>query len=166
MNDKYQRIMELLLQLRTHKSDIIRRAIIQLVPKLARYNPDVFATDYLPTWTLHLVSLAVIKKPERSVSLKALGQMATEIGPRVKSQLDKIMNTIIQSFMVKGAPKVPPVLPPEIFECISALAQAIGEEFEPHIAPLLSPYRCKLYHNHCYICVCSQGCFCIFFFFL
>jgi FKBP12-rapamycin complex-associated protein len=140
MNDKFQRISELLIQLRNHKSDLIRRAIIQLVPKLAKFNPDAFSAEYLSTWTAHLVSYAVVKKPERSVSLKALGQMAIELGPRVKPQLDKMMSIIVQTFTVKGAPKVPAVVPPEVFECISALAQAIGPDYEPHIAPLLSAY--------------------------
>ena len=135
MNDKFQRVSDLLLQLKNHKSDLIRRTIIQLISKLAKFAPEAFAADYLVTWATHLVAYTSPKKPERSVALKAIGHMAIELGAKVKPQLEKIMTIITQSFVSK--PKVQPQVSAEVFECISALAQAVGTEMDIYIAPLL-----------------------------
>jgi serine/threonine-protein kinase mTOR len=137
MNDKFSRISELVLQLRNHKSDLIRRTIFQLIPKLAKFSPDTFATSYLDTWVSHLVSNAIAKRPERAIALKAIGALAVELGDRIKPQLDKIMAVIGQSFTQRPAGKGPHHIIPEVFECLSSLALAVGSDLDRYVAPLL-----------------------------
>lgn len=137
MNDKFHRISELILQLRNHKSDLIRRTIFQLIPKLAKFSPDSFSTNYLETWVAHLVSNAIAKRPERAIALKALGALAVELSERVLPQLEKIMAVITQAFIQRPASKGAQFIIPELFECLSSLALAVGPELDRFVAPLL-----------------------------
>ena len=61
---RYKEVVETVLRFKDSKEKLIRRAVIGLLPRLAAFSPERFASEYLPKSIAHLIS--VLKhQPER-----------------------------------------------------------------------------------------------------
>lgn len=77
-------MVETVLRFRDAKDRLTRRGVVALLPRLAAFSAERFATDYL-TKTLALL-LAVLKVPEeRGAAFAAIGELATAMA-KVDSQ--------------------------------------------------------------------------------
>ena len=54
---RYREVVETVLRFRDSKEKLVRRAVIKLVPRLAAFAPERFATTYLKTCTDFLLSI-------------------------------------------------------------------------------------------------------------
>lgn len=74
LNDKYEEVSKMIISMREHKSQLIRHTVIQLIPQLAKFNPQHFSDQNLATCTEHLLA-SLSNKKERGAVLLALGEM-------------------------------------------------------------------------------------------
>lgn len=138
MADKLPGLSETLLSLRSAKNHSIRTALIQIIPRIAKFHIENFADQYLDIWTTHLVAFTAPKKVERAAALEALSQLAILMEYRMKAQMDKIMPVLNDTFTAHAKSKgTSGLLCAELFDCLASMAQAVGSEIEPSLAPIL-----------------------------
>lgn len=66
---RYKEVVETVLRYRESKEKLIRRAVIVLLPRMAAFSPERFASEYLQKATHYLIS--VLKhQPERCVTVE------------------------------------------------------------------------------------------------
>jgi FKBP12-rapamycin complex-associated protein len=67
------------MQFRESKERLIRRAVVNLLPRLARFSPERFAGTYLPTATQHLIG--ILRNPaERGVGALLISGLLCSLG--------------------------------------------------------------------------------------
>jgi FKBP12-rapamycin complex-associated protein len=86
MNSRFKDVCDTILKYRDHKERIIRRTVINLLPRLAAFAPEEFAAKYLDVCMQAL--LGVLKKDgrgeERASAFLVLGQIAHSVGPGIE----------------------------------------------------------------------------------
>lgn len=141
MADKLPTLSETLLQLRNAKSHFIRTALIELIPRMAKFHPDKFASQELDLWTSYLIAFTHPKKTERASAFESLANLAKLMESRMKPQVDKIMPVLNETFTAHAKSKTTSnLLCSEVFDCLAAMAQAVGPDIEPflqHILPVI-----------------------------
>lgn len=138
MADKLPGLQEVLLSLRSVKNHFIRIALIKIIPRLAKFQVDKFAELYLDGWTSHLIAFTHPKKVERPAALESIAKLAILMDSRMKSQIDKIMPIINDTFAAHAKSKASSgMLCGEIFDCLAAMSQAVGAEVETYLVPIL-----------------------------
>lgn len=107
-NARYREMCDTILRFRDHPKLIIRRAVIILLPRLAAFDPEQFATQYLDVCLQSL--LGVLKKDVRSSdelrgeAFIVLGQVAQSIGPGrgLESYVEQITDLIKNAIDVRS----------------------------------------------------------------
>jgi len=133
LKGRFDEICSYVLSLREHKHFIIRRTVIILIPQLAKFNVSRFSEQHLAVVTEYLLN-AVNSKKERGPSFLALGEMVVALKERIRPQLSAIMKVISSAFSVRSGRSL---LCPELFQCVSLLAKALGSELAPFLKPIL-----------------------------
>ncbi|XP_004346781.2 TOR pathway phosphatidylinositol 3-kinase TorA [Capsaspora owczarzaki ATCC 30864] len=135
MEGRFDEVCEIVLKHREHRSALVQRAVIVLMPALASYYKDQFIKSYLKTCMAHLIS-NLKKNTDRAVAFQSIGEMALAVGEHIRPYLDSILQPIKESLSVKGRKG-----PQErtVYTCISMLSRAVGPELEPHLQDLLEP---------------------------
>ncbi|KAG0095495.1 phosphatidylinositol kinase- protein kinase tor1 [Podila epicladia] len=131
------------LKFKDFKDALVRRTVINLIPELAKYNPDDFINYYLHRAMVHLLGLVqidrerptVIKDMERSLAFMAIGKVALVVKNGMDFFLDDTMFAIKDGLRAKS--KNRGVADAPIFNCISMLAQAMGLGITRHMSELL-----------------------------
>ena len=139
MADKLPTLSETLLSLRSSKSSFIRMALIELIPRIAKFHPDAFAVQELDLWTSYLLYFTDPKKPdrvERPAAFESLADLALLMESRMKPQISKIMPVLNDAFLAHSRSKGTSTLYSEVFDCLAAMAQAVGSEID--LLPILN----------------------------
>lgn len=140
MADKLPTLSETLLSLRTAKSHFIRMALIELIPRMAKFHADAFAVQDLDLWTSYLVYFTDPKKPdraERPASFQSLANLALRMESRMKPHISKIMPVLNEVFLAHSKSKSgSSLICAEIFDCLAAMAQAVGSDLD--LLPILN----------------------------
>jgi FKBP12-rapamycin complex-associated protein len=65
MKDKFKQVCKSVFNFKDHKDPLIRRIVIELMPALAKYDPETFSKEYLSTCMDHLL-VQLKKERERN----------------------------------------------------------------------------------------------------
>lgn len=141
MADKLPTLSETLLSLRASKSHFIRMALIELIPRMAKFHSDAFAVQDLDLWTSYLVYFTDPKKPDRSerpTSFESLAELALLMEARMKPHIAKIMPVLNDAFLAhsKSNKSGTSLICAEVFDCLAAMAQAVGSDLD--LLPILN----------------------------
>ncbi|KAJ7170509.1 phosphatidylinositol 3-kinase [Mycena crocata] len=123
MRDVFSDTAEQILRFRSHRDNLIRKLVMNLIPSLAAYDTQTFSELYLKKTMAHLSS--VLDKPnDRQTAFIAIGHTATFVKSDIKPYLDSTMQQIKQGLQVQKRKNVESEGP--IFQCIAMLAAAVG----------------------------------------
>lgn len=79
-------VYNLVVRQKDNKDSLIRRTVINLLPMLARFNPEQFCERYLTDSINHLIMI-LRKGSERSSPYLALGAIVSIAGQRVRCRI-------------------------------------------------------------------------------
>ncbi|GLC61314.1 hypothetical protein PLESTB_001742500 [Pleodorina starrii] len=142
---RYKEVVENVFRYKDSKEKNIRRAVIHLLPRMAAFSPERFASEYLPRAIAFL--LTVLKNPpERGAAFAALADMAAALA-RVNCAagfegcLQPIYASIREALSVppaaRAAARPRPATCPEALQCVGMLAVALGPLCRPYAAALI-----------------------------
>ena len=72
---RFDDVCSIILKNREHKNILVKRAVIALIPKLAKFNPESFKNTYLDISINYLLSI-LKSGSEKSLAYIAVGQLA------------------------------------------------------------------------------------------
>ncbi|GIL87381.1 hypothetical protein Vretimale_1690 [Volvox reticuliferus] len=144
---RYKEVVENVFRYRESKEKNIRRAVIHLLPRIAAFSPERFASEYLSRAITFLLN--VLKNPpERGAAFAALADMAAALA-RVNCAagfegcLQNIYAAIREAVSVppaaRAAARPRPATCPEALQCVGMLAVALGPLCRPYAAALIEP---------------------------
>eukprot|EP01127_Copromyxa_protea_P022122 TRINITY_DN7809_c0_g1_i1.p1 TRINITY_DN7809_c0_g1~~TRINITY_DN7809_c0_g1_i1.p1 ORF type:complete len:2505 (+),score=361.67 TRINITY_DN7809_c0_g1_i1:42-7556(+) len=135
LSKRFDEVTEAVLHLKDHKTIPIKRAVMSIVPRLAKLNPERFAEKHLRSLADYLV--ANLGK-ERSTCLIAIGELSTVLGEKVFSLVFSTFDLVVLPlFSSPSWKQVQPVLP-SAYEFIISVVQALGESVATQISTIVS----------------------------
>lgn len=121
--DKVADVYMLVLRQKDNKDSLIRRTVINLLPVLARFDPEQFCQQYLTESVTHLVMI-LRKGSERSSPYLALGAIVVIAGARIRPWIDEIVELIDDGIVPKSRK-------PHCYEavtCLASVAEALPDD--------------------------------------
>jgi serine/threonine-protein kinase mTOR len=122
------------------KHGVIRGAVAEILPHLARFSPEVFAKNHLTAATNFLLSFKREKKDDSGlfgIALLSVGQVSAAVGAgHIKLFLEQIVGMIRAGF-VPPKKRSDPAYHEESMQCTALLAGAIGTGMRAHVQGLL-----------------------------
>ncbi|PNW79096.1 hypothetical protein CHLRE_09g400553v5 [Chlamydomonas reinhardtii] len=142
---RYKEVVENVFRYKDSKEKNIRRAVIHLLPRMAAFSPERFASEYLARAIAFL--LIVLKNPpERGAAFAALADMAAALA-RVNCAagfegcLSPIYVAIREALSAppaaRAAARPRPATCYEALQCVGMLAVALGPLWRPYAAALV-----------------------------
>jgi FKBP12-rapamycin complex-associated protein len=145
MNSRFKDVCDTILKYRDHKERIIRRTVINLLPRLAAFAPEEFAAKYLDVCMQAL--LGVLKKDgrgeERASAFLVLGQIAHSVGPGIEPYRPQLTALIKNALDVRNRGYCLQSL-----TCWSMVSSALGAAVQQDMPEMLG------------MCVCGGACAC------
>ncbi|KAF1328387.1 Phosphatidylinositol kinase, partial [Globisporangium splendens] len=142
MHPHYGRVCELVFNYREHKSATVRSAVVNLFPRLAKFNTSAFVEKFYRPCMRHLLEVLFSATTTiRSDALLSIGKLSLAIGPslaRDEQTLSSIMTGIKVGLQVK---KKDFDTHREALACLRMLAEAVGPglvrvDIESMVTPL------------------------------
>ncbi|PWN54196.1 putative TOR1-1-phosphatidylinositol 3-kinase [Violaceomyces palustris] len=135
MHARFHRVCELVFRLHKHRDPLIKRTITNLVPHLAKYDPQYFAEKHLGS-VMAILTEQLRKEKDRSpkecaLTFETIGCVAAAMGSRMKPYIEQILSCVKEGLQMRGKKNAPPEAP--IFMCIGNLAEAVG----PHLTKFM-----------------------------
>lgn len=124
--EHYTIICENILEQRLSKSPYVQQALLQILPRLAAINREIFVQKYLKICINHLLTVLKGKEKDRNIAYITIGYIAVA----VQRDIDKYLKTIMSAIKVALPPKDATskrkaAIDPAIFACITLLAHAV-----------------------------------------
>lgn len=127
-----------MLEQRTSKSPYVQQALLQILPRLAAFNREVFVAQYLKTCVAHLMSILRGKEKDRNVAYITIGYIAVAVESDIEKHLKHIMGSIKQALPAKDlASKRKPPVDAAVFACITLLAHAVKSQIADDVREIL-----------------------------
>ncbi len=143
MNSRFKDVCDTIIKYRDHKERIIRRTVINLLPRLAAFAPEEFAAKYLDVCMQAL--LGVLKKDgrgeERASAFLVLGQIAHSVGPGIEPYRPQLTALIKNALDVRNRGYCLQSL-----TCWSMVSSALGAAVQQDMPEMLG------------MCVCVRAC--------
>lgn len=99
MMPRFREACDAAIALREHRSQSIRKAATELLPRLAQYCPDAFSRSYLATTTEHLLKIARQRSSAselRDASYAAIGRLALAVRHHLITALPDLVQVICE----------------------------------------------------------------------
>ncbi|KAH8263388.1 hypothetical protein KR044_008014 [Drosophila immigrans] len=126
------------LEQRNSKSPYVQQALLQILPRLAAFNREVFVEQYLKTCVAHLMSILRGKEKDRNVAYITIGYIAVAVQSDIERHLKTIMSCVKQALPAKDlAIKRKPPVDAAIFACITLLAHAVKSQIKDDVRDIL-----------------------------
>ncbi|KAH8327771.1 hypothetical protein KR074_003539 [Drosophila pseudoananassae] len=138
LQEHYTTICDNVLEQRFSKSPYAQQALLQILPRLAAFNRDVFVEKYLKSCVAYLMLILRGKEKDRTVAFITIGYMAVAVESAIEPHLSAIMSSVKVSLPAKDLAskrKVP--VDPAIFACITLLAHAVKSEIADDVRDIL-----------------------------
>ncbi|KAL6045690.1 Serine/threonine-protein kinase TOR, partial [Balamuthia mandrillaris] len=133
INTRFKEVCDTILSYKDYKNDrnLVKRTVVMLLPRLAKFNPQEFVPAYLETCMTYLLGSLKKEKGEgdRAAVFLAIGQIALAVGKHITPYLDQIMVNIVASLEKPGSR----LYCIEALSCISMLAKSVGPDLQPHM---------------------------------
>ncbi len=131
MNDKYKPVCDSAMKFWGSNNRLIKKAIISLLPVLAKFSPYEFSQSYLPTIMAQLLQ-ALRRDNERPHAFIAIGKIALSVRENITDYLEPILAVVRATMTTKGR-----AFSNEALICVSMLAKAVGSTLQPYSKELL-----------------------------
>uniref|UniRef100_H3B8U3 Serine/threonine-protein kinase TOR n=1 Tax=Latimeria chalumnae TaxID=7897 RepID=H3B8U3_LATCH len=143
MEERFDQVCRWVLKYRTTKNPLIQMTILNLLPRLAAFQPHTFTVQdqYLLDTMNHLLG-CLKKEKERTAAFQALGLLAVAVRAEIQPYLQKILEIVKAALPPKDfAHKRQKAIQVDatVFTCISMLARAMGPCIQQDIKELLEP---------------------------
>nr|ABB13529.1 target of rapamycin kinase [Chlamydomonas reinhardtii] len=134
---RYKEVVENVFRYKDSKEKNIRRAVIHLLPRMAAFSPERFASEYLARAIAFL--LIVLKNPpERGAAFAALADMAAALARGCLSPIYvAIREALSAPPAARAAARPRPATCYEALQCVGMLAVALGPLWRPYAAALV-----------------------------
>ena len=143
MRDHYREACDICIRMKEHREPRIRALVVNCIPILAGYAPDLFAQTFMHKFMIFLQG-QLKKDRERNDAFVAIGKIAHAVGSAIAPYLDGIIVFVREGLSVKarnrlGVNEIP------VFQCISMLSIAVGMALTKYMDALLDPmFACGL----------------------
>ena len=133
ITERYDEICSLLFSYKDKKYPVIKETVIQLMPRLAKFNPMLFSRKYLDDCLKHIIKEHKIQSVAPRVTYTALGEVAKAVGDQIMSNIPAIIKLLNDGLSPKrGRP-----IAIEALQCIAMLAEAVGPLLKLHANDLV-----------------------------
>ena len=132
MQTRFREVCEAVFKFKDHKDKLVHKTVISLLPRMAEFNPELFARNYRSTCMNHLLN-ALRKDHERGTAFVAVGEVARAIGQEINPYLEAIVMTISMGL----TPRRNQVGFEEPLACLSMLVGAVENALSPYLNELL-----------------------------
>ncbi|EDW03717.1 serine/threonine-protein kinase Tor [Drosophila grimshawi] len=132
------KICDNVLEQRSSKSLYVQQALLQIMPRLAAFNREVFVEQYLNRCVAHLMAILRGKEKDRNVAYITIGYIAVAVESDIENLLKPIMSNIKQALPLKelaSKRKVP--VDATVFACITLLAHAVKSQIAEDVREIL-----------------------------
>eukprot|EP01033_Poteriospumella_lacustris_P010144 gene10144-7234_t len=140
MIPRFKEVCRSLMQLKNHKSKLVKQAIIDLLPSLAHLCPDVFARAHMDESIDFLIKCTRTSEL-RSAALLSIGKMCTAMGTHMVNRMDELLQVlreILSNAVAKKSGKGIEIVPGAL-TCVSDMVQGLGIPFHAKVYSLLEP---------------------------
>lgn len=138
LTEHYGTICDNVLEQRLSKSPHVQQALLQILPRLAAFNREVFVSKYLKVCINHLLSIVRGKEKDRNIAYITIGYIAVAVERDIDKHLKTIMGAIKAALPSKDtSSKRKPVIDPSIFACITLLAHAVESDITEDVGDIL-----------------------------
>lgn len=140
MIPRFKEVCRSLMQLKNHKSKLVKQAIIDLLPFLAHLCPDVFARAHMDESIDFLIKCTRTSEL-RSPALLSIGKMCTAMGSHMANRMDELLQVLRDIFsnaVAKKSGKGIEIVPGAL-TCVSDMVQGLGIPFHAKVYSLLEP---------------------------
>ncbi|GLD45725.1 serine/threonine-protein kinase mTOR, partial [Lates japonicus] len=141
MEERFDQVCRWVLKYKTSKNPLIQMTILNLLPRLAAFQPHIFTDQYLSDTMGYLLG-CLKKEKERTAAFQALGLLVVAVRVEIQPYLSKILEIIKAALPPKDfAHKRQKTMQVDatVFTCISMLSRAMGPSIQPDIKELLEP---------------------------
>ncbi|KAK6307934.1 hypothetical protein J4Q44_G00212050 [Coregonus suidteri] len=141
MEERFDQVCRWVLKYRTSKNPLIQMTILNLLPRLAAFQPHTFTDQYLADTMGYLLG-CLKKEKERTAAFQALGLLVVAVRTEIQPYLTKILEIIKAALPPKDfAHKRQKTMQVDatVFTCISMLSRAMGPSIQQDIKELLEP---------------------------
>ncbi|TNM86388.1 hypothetical protein fugu_006618 [Takifugu bimaculatus] len=141
MEERFDQVCRWVLKYRTSKNPLIQMTILNLLPRLAAFQPHIFTDQYLSDTMGYLLG-CLKKEKERTAAFQALGLLVVAVRAEIQPYLSKVLEIIKAALPPKDfAHKRQKTMQVDatVFTCISMLSRAMGPSIQPDIKELLEP---------------------------
>ncbi|XP_046866622.1 serine/threonine-protein kinase Tor-like [Drosophila willistoni] len=120
------------------KSPYVQQGLLQILPRLAAFNREVFVQKYLRRCVSYLMNTLPGKGKDRTVAHITMGYIAVAVERVIEEHLKPIMATIKVALPAKDlASKRKLPVDPAVFACITLLAHAVKSEIADDVKDIL-----------------------------
>lgn len=122
---KIDEIYETVMKVKDYKSFEVRKEVISIIPKMARYDKIKFVDRYMHRVLLYYISQLKVGK-DKSIILMSIGNIATEAKNNIVNYLNGIILETIRDGLSQNSIKVQRELAPACCYCLSKLVLSLG----------------------------------------
>ncbi|XP_015036537.2 serine/threonine-protein kinase Tor isoform X1 [Drosophila pseudoobscura] len=135
----YTTICDNVLEQRFSKSPYVQQALLQILPRLAAFNREVFVEKYLQICVPHLMQILRGKEKDRTVAYITIGYLAVAVESAIEKYLETIMSCVKMALPAKdlASSKRKAPVDPAVFACITLLAHAVRSEIVKDVRDIL-----------------------------
>ncbi len=133
ISEKYNELCQIFFNFKDQKFPFLKESIIQLMPRLAKFNPKHFSKFYLDPCLKHIIKEHKIQSVPPQVTYTALGEVAKAVGEEIMANIPAIIKLLNDGLTPKRASPVAV----EALQCIAMLAEAIGPLLRMHANDLV-----------------------------
>ncbi|XP_023161122.1 serine/threonine-protein kinase Tor [Drosophila hydei] len=138
LKEHFITICDNVLEQRSSKSPYVQQALLQILPRLAAFNREVFVAQYLKTCVAHLMAILRGKEKDRNVAYITIGYIAVAVETDIDKHLKHVMGSIKQALPAKDlASKRKSPVDPSVFACITLLAHAVKSKIAEDVHEIL-----------------------------
>jgi FKBP12-rapamycin complex-associated protein len=124
--DSYEGICQRVLEQKYSKSIHVQQSLLNILPRLAAFNRDLFVKNHLKNIVNYLLMTLRGKEKDRNIAFITLGFIAVAVEKDIEKYIPKIMEVIKSSLPQKETPnKKKIVVDPAVFMCITLLGHAM-----------------------------------------
>lgn len=124
--ENYDEICAKVLEQKFSKSTYVQQSLLNILPRLAAFNREVFVKQHLKSIVNYLLVSLRGKEKDRTIAFITLGFLAVAVEKDIDPHIGKIMDVVKSSLPQKETPsKKKFVLDPTVFMCITLLSHAV-----------------------------------------
>lgn len=144
MRAQFQETCKIVFDYRSHGHRLVQRAVIQLLPQLAHFSPELFIQRWLEPCIAHLVLALRSGGEHYEAALASVGELALAVGPAITPHTPQLVE-MVSAALAGPTSAAPPQARPrrhgqdssEALRCVSKLAKAVGPSIAPQIETLV-----------------------------